>query len=83
MKITRLEELPQRLETLLTQSYTQLNAWSLAHEYALRISKKGKVLLQETLSKGAVMTTLNHTQEAASDRRGDHPPADRHGHLYP
>ena len=56
------EELPQRLETLLTQSYTQLNAWSLAHEYALRISKKGKVLLQETLSKGAVMTTLNHNR---------------------
>ncbi len=56
------EELPQRLEDLLTQGYTQLNAWSSAHEYALRVSKKGKVLLQETLSKGAVMTTLNHNR---------------------
>lgn len=56
------DELMSHLLALLPDHYAQLNAWSEGHEYSLRLSKKNKVLFQETLSKGAVMASLAHNR---------------------
>lgn len=55
-------ELLSHLQALLGPHFSQLNAWSPTHEYSLRLSKKDKVLFQQTLSKGAVMASLSHNR---------------------
>lgn len=57
------QELLFRLTRLLSDQYSQLNAWSDHQEYSLRLSKKGKVLFRQTLSKGAVLSQLAHNRE--------------------